>query len=77
MTSLCDFERVTSQEEWLTVKIFLEKKPENLKEGPVYKAKGTTPCRLKYIPGSVLTKTFETIVLASNTIIYLTLYESI
>ena len=75
MTSFCDFERVTSQEQWLRVKIFLEKNPpKDLKEGPVYKAKGT---RLKYIPGSVLTKTFETIVLASNTIIYLTLYESI
>ena len=52
--------------------------PKDLKEGPVYKAKGTTwPSRLKYIPGSVLTKTFETIVLTSNTIIYLTLCESI
>ena len=56
---------------------FGKKTPKDLKEGLVYKAKGTTPSRLKYIPGSVLTKTFETIVLASNTIIYLTLYESI
>ena len=57
---------------------FGKKNPEDLKEGPVYKAKGTNwPSRLKYIPGSVLTKTFETIVLTSNTIIYLTLCESI
>ena len=58
---------------------FFGKNPrKDLKEGPVYKAKGTTwPSRLKYIPGSVLTKTVETIVLTSNTIIYLTLCESI
>ena len=57
---------------------FRKKRPKDLKEGPVHKAKGTTwPSKLKYIPGSVLTKTFETIVVTSNTIIYLTLCESI
>ena len=42
---------------------FFQKAPsKDLKEGPVYKAKGTTwPSKLKYIPGSVLTKFFETI----------------
>ena len=54
---------------------FFWKNPRNdLKEGPVYKAKGTIwPSKLKHISGSVLTKTFETIVLTRNTIIYLTL----
>ena len=57
---------------------FFGKKPKELNKASVYKAKGTTwPSRLKYIPGSVLTETFETIVLTSNTIIYLTLCESI
>ena len=57
---------------------FWKKNPERLEKGPAYKAKGTTwPSRLKDISGSVLTKTFETIVLTGNAIIYLTLCESI
>ena len=47
---------------------FFQKAPsKDLKDGPVYKAKGTTwPSKLKYIPGSVLTKAFETTALTSN-----------